>query len=63
MAPAIAAMASILFRMVNSFAMGTRRVVPGTQTDPIHRARHRSQKKMWPHTCQFSAFFMRAGTG
>jgi hypothetical protein len=56
MAPAIAAMASILFRMVNSFAMDARRVVPGTQTDPIHRARHRSPKNVASYVAIFGIF-------
>jgi hypothetical protein len=69
-APAITAMASILFRMVNSLAkmslgcdafsqdenamLLARRA--SADCEPMHRARHRSPK-MLPHTRQFRAIF------
>jgi hypothetical protein len=39
-APAIAAMASILFRMLYSFVIAARRLAAGLQSHPIHRVRH-----------------------
>jgi len=44
MAPATAAIASILFRILNSFADDARRVSSARNASLIHRARHRSQE-------------------
>jgi hypothetical protein len=57
MAPAIAAMASILFRILNSFAMMHAGLDNRHAIVPMHRPSHRS-RQMPPHTRQFSAFFV-----
>src|ERR1017187_9258963 len=56
MAPAITAMASILFRMVNSFAMMHAGFAPAHNPFPIHRARHRSPKKLALYAAIFGIF-------